>query len=226
MAVSTFLLVPSPLLGPATWEPVAGWLRGQGHAAMVVELGAARATPAEVLEAVVRSADGLQAIVLVPHSNAGLYAPLLSRRLDIKATVFVDAALPGPGPSTPLCPPGLLDRLRELADEKGVLPPWTQWWTEEDLEGVFPDAVSRAAVEAEQPRLPLSYFTATLPVPVGWARASCGYLAFGETYAPERALAGGLQWPVRMIDGAHLHQLHDPAAVGRAVVELATRSGG
>jgi len=33
-------------------------------------------------------------VVLVPHSNAGLYVPALAVRRRVLATVFVDAALP------------------------------------------------------------------------------------------------------------------------------------
>ena len=86
---------------------------------------------------------------------------------------------------------------------------------------VFPDAETRAEVEAEQPRLPLSYFRARLRVPDGWARRPCAYLAFGDTYAEEVAFAREHGWPVTVLDGRHLHQLHDPAAVGAAVVALA-----
>ena len=77
--------------------------------------------------------------------------------------------------------------LESLADDDGLLPPWTQWW--DDLSGLFPDDATRAAIEAGQPRLPLSYFTATLPVPDGWASGPCAYLAFGDTYAEEVAFA-------------------------------------
>ena len=45
-----FLLIPSPLLGPATWRPVEAWLTGQGHQALVVDFGAGARTPATVLD--------------------------------------------------------------------------------------------------------------------------------------------------------------------------------
>lgn len=224
--MSTVVLLPSPLLGPATWEPVARWLREEGHAAHVVDPGPARSTPGDVVEATVRATDGLEQVVLVPHSNAGLYAPRLGELIDIRCTVFVDAALAGPEPQTPLAPAGMLDRLRELTDGQGFLPVWTGWWTAKDLVGLFPDAHSRARVEAEQQRLPLSYFTSTLEVPAGWERSPCAYLAFGETYAVERARADLLGWPVSTMEGQHLHQLHEPASVGEALLLLAAASLG
>lgn len=220
-----FLLIPSPLLGPATWRPVEAWLRGQGHPAQAVDLGGHPRTPAGVLDAVVAAA-GDRPVVLVPHSNAGLYAPHLVSLLDVEATVFVDAALPGPDADrdeTQLAPPAFVDFLRTLANPQGVLPPWTEWWG--DVGDLFPDASARQAVEREQQRLTLAYFSSRIPVPSGWTDHPAAYLAFGETYADERARAARLGWPTRTIAGDHLHALHDPAAVGRAILDL-SRVGG
>jgi len=168
---------------------------------------------------VVAAAAGERPVVLVPHSNAGLAVPVLGTRIDVRATVFVDAALPLAEGETAMAPPGLLAVLEELAGGDGLLPPWTEWW--DDLTGLFPDDLARAAVEAGQPRLPLSYFTATLPVPDGWASDACAYLAFGDTYAEEIAFARARRWPVDVLTGRHLHQLHDPSSVGAAIVALA-----
>ncbi len=210
------LLVPSPLVGPITWQPVADRLRGDGHAVAVVDTSGVQA-PSDLVEAVVAATpDG--PVVLVPHSNAGLAAPVLGDRLDLEATVFVDAALPlGPG-STALAPDGLLDVLTGLADPNGTLPPWTRWW--DDLTGLFPDDATRAAVESAQPQLPLTYFTARLPVPDGWTERPAAYLAFGATYADELAFATGCGWPTRTLPGRHLHQLHDPSGVAAAITGL------
>lgn len=210
------LMVPSPLLGPSTWRPVAEVLGAE-----VVSTAGVRSGQA-LVEAVAGLA-GEDPVVLVPHSNAGLAVPALSERVDLRATVYVDAALPTepPGRATPLAPPGLLDFLRELADADGLLPPWTHWW--DDLTGLFPSAEARAAVEAEQPRLPLTYFTGTLPVPRDWAQRPSAYLAFGDTYAEELAFARSTGWPVRTLAGRHLHQLHDPDGVAAAVLALRGR---
>lgn len=215
-----FLLIPSPLLGPATWRPVEGWLRGQGHHAQAVDFGARPRTPAGVLDAVVAAA-GNQTVVLVPHSNAGLYAPHLASLVDVETTVFVDAALPGPEAgegATQLAPPAFMDFLRGLADDQGVLPPWTEWWV--DVGDLFPDTSVRQAVEREQPRLPLTYFASRIPVPDGWTERPAAYLAFGETYADERERAARLGWATRTIAGSHLHALRDPAAVGTSILDL------
>jgi hypothetical protein len=219
VTVTGFLLVPSPLLGPSTWRPTAEWLLAAGHRAAVVDTtGVTSATDLAERVVAVAAAES-EPVVLVPHSNAGLSVPLVGAQVDLRATVFVDAALPLESGDTALAPSGLLAHLETLADDDGLLPPWTQWW--DDLTGLFPDAATRAEVEAEQPRLPLAYFRARLPVPDGWADGRCAYLAFGDTYAEEVAFARMHHWPVRVVAGRHLHLLHDPAGVGAAVVDLA-----
>jgi hypothetical protein len=204
--VTPVVLLHSPWVGPRTWAPVAERLRGAGHDVRVQD-------PRQRCE--------VRRPLLVPHSGAGLWAPGLAERLDAVGTVFVDAALPGsPGPA-PTVPLGLLDHLRGLVGPDGLLPPWTRWWPEDAVAALFPDAATRAEVEAEEPRLPLSYAEGRVEVPAGWETRPCAYLAFGTTYAEETARALG--WPVDVLDGAHLHQLVDPDGVAGAVVALAAR---
>ena len=200
------VLLHSPLVGPATWQPVASLLAAAGHHVVVAD-------PRRI------EVEG--PVVLVPHSNAGLYVPMLAERLDLVATVYVDAALAEEGADTALAPPALVDHLRTLMDPDGMLPPWSRWWAAEDLVGLFPDDATRAAVEREQPRLPLAYFTRRLPVPAGWSDRPSAYLAFGDTYADEIIRARTLGWPVEVMAGRHLHQLHEPAAVADAILRLA-----
>ncbi|WP_286928953.1 MULTISPECIES: hypothetical protein [Aeromicrobium] len=220
--MTAFLLVPSPLLGPATWRPVEAWLHGNGHAATVVDFGSEPRTPERVLDAAVRAAPA-GPVTLVPHSNAGLYAPQLAALLDVERTVHVDAALPAvDGGQTRLAPEQFLDFLRDLVEPDGRLPRWTDWWP--DIADLFPDAAAFEEVAAEQQRLPLSYFTSSLPVPRGWIDRPATYLAFGDTYAAELRLAQEAGWPTATLDGGHLHQLVDPGAVGAAILGLVERN--
>ena len=207
------LLVASPLLGPATWRPVADVLTRQGYDA--------RTTTVEHLAA----DTGTGPVVVVPHSNAGLHVPHLTRDLDVVATVYVDAALPTEdATSTTLAPPAFRDFLATLADADGVLPRWTDWWPAADVAPLFPDDAGRAVVEAEQARRPLTWFDREVPVPAGWVDRPSAYLAFGMTYPAEVALARRHHWPVTVVDGAHLHTLVDPEGVAAAVVDLAERA--
>lgn len=211
--MATFVLVPSPLLGTATWAPVATCLLADGHGVVIAGVDDA-----------VGVATGLGSIVLVPHSNAGYRASHLSEQLGTAPTVYVDAALPPVDASeTVLAPPGFLEFLAALVEPDGLLPPWTQWW--DDLGQLFPDEATRRAVEAEQPRLPLDYFRQRVPVALGWAAKPCAYVAFGQTYAEEIELARQQGWPVEVLDGEHLHQLHAPAEVADAILAAASRLG-
>lgn len=219
---TTFALVPSPLLGSAVWEPVAEILRAGGRTVSVVDYAAGDITPDAVASALRAQLAGLDDLLLVPHSNAGLYVPELVAGLpEIRAAIFVDAALPDDASSTPVAPAGLLTQLRELCGPDGLLPPWSQWWDPEETAGLFPDAATAERVRAQERRLPLAYFEADVPVSLGWDALPSAYVAFGDTYAGELARAVRRGWPVRRLTGAHLHMLVDPKQVAAMLLELA-----
>ena len=211
-------LLPSPLLGPTVWRPVAEVLRARGWDALSCPV--AGRTPQEVLDCFAAALTAGRDVALVPHSNAGAYVPALCSRLPVVATVFVDAVLAPASGTVPLAPPALLADLRGRTDGHGDLPVWTSWWEDADVAPLFPDATIRALVEADQRRLPLSYFESSLPVPQGWDQRPGAYLAFGDTYADERAAAARRGWPVRTIQGRHLHMLIDPVGVADELVRL------
>ena len=211
-------LLCSPFLGPESWQPVVEPLRRLGHRATVVS------APGESPDAVL---DGLRCglpdegdLVLVPHSNAGLYVAALAAGAHVTGVVFVDALLPGASGRTPVAPPALVGALEPLVEPDGRLPVWTRWWPGSDIDGLFPGAAARAVVEAGQSRLPLAYLRGSVPTPTGWEQLPCGYLGFGDTYADEQAIAAERGWPVDVLPGRHLHQLVDPEAVAERVVAL------
>jgi len=216
--VTHFLVLPSPFLGSPAYAPLVAALRAGGddasvatHAAppVAADLVAGWSTTAERIDDAV--------LVLVPHSNAGHIAPLVSDRRGGLPIVFMDAALPGSSGASPLVPAGLRSRLADLADSDGLLPAWTRWWPREDLADVLPgDWFDR--IDAIAPRVPLAYVDDTLDVPAGWEQGHCAYLAFGETYAEELVRVRELGWPVRVLGEArHCHFLVGPEAVAGAV---------
>ena len=211
------VLLSSPLLGPSAWHPVAGILRSRGWRVTVPELPKQVSSPEDVLTAFLSALPDEAGLVLVPHSNAGLYVAAIAAQRDVAATVFVDATLPDAGSA--MTPPELLEHLQTLVDAHGLLPPWTRWWPDDEVSALFSDPETRLQVEAEEPRLPLAYFRADPPPsqePIGRA----GYLAFGDGYAGERDAAAARGWPVRTLAGRHLHMLVDPGHVAGAVQEL------
>jgi hypothetical protein len=163
-------------------------------------------------------------VVLVPHSNAGLYVAALAAERDVTAVVFVDAGLPSGGPSTPTAPDAVRALLADLVEDDGLLPVWTRWWPAEEVDALLPDAAARAAVEAEQARLPLEYFDSAVPTPPGWEALPAAYLAFGDTYSGELLQAERRGWPVERMSGDHLHMLVDPDGVAEALLRLIART--
>ena len=188
------MLIHSPFLGPATWQSTARALAAKERLVQVPDLSAvARSAPPywpAGRDAIVRAA-GDDPVVIVPHSNAGLFVPAVVEALgdQVRGVVFVDAALPGGGRRS------TAEFLSNLATVDGLLPPWTSWWDEADVAALFPDASVRAMFEAEQPRMPLAYFECPPPAPSDWAAPACGYIWFGAPYDKASQRAAGWGWP-------------------------------
>ncbi|MGH3251860.1 MAG: hypothetical protein ACRDOI_37400 [Trebonia sp.] len=220
------MLVHSPLVGCGTWEPVARDLAGDGYAVTVPDLvGAVTAGPPYHLRqarVIADSAAGRPAI-LVGHSRAGPLLATAGTMLGegVRGYVFVDARLPAPGRSwMETVTPDLAARLREMADPHGRLPPWPQWWGEEELAALLPDPDLRRHFAAGCPRLPLAMLEEVHPPAPGWPDAPGGYLQLSAAYEDEAARARELGWPVRRQLSHHLALLAEPGQVAREVSRL------
>ena len=218
----------SPLVGPSTWHPVARELEDNGRVALVPSLVDAARAPAPQWQHICGAVRADTAhvrgrLTLVGHSGAGLLLPTIAERLasPIAAMLFVDTFLPPPAGTVALAPPDFLDDLHARA-RGGVLPPWHRWFGEDALRGLVPDDATRARLEAEMPRLPMSYFEDRPPAPEGWDRRPCAYLLLSEqpyAAAAEEARARG--WPTAGLRGAHhLSLVTDPQAVMGALLNL------
>ncbi|MCX4728580.1 alpha/beta hydrolase [Streptomyces sp. NBC_01020] len=224
-----FVLVHSPSVGPSTWHPVAGHLTSAGYRVRVPSLlrigvGAPPFWP-RIVHAVqddLRQVSVGRPVVLVAHSNAGLFLPAIREGLGhrVAGSIFVDAVLPARTGSTPVATPELLDFLRPMA-VNGRLPRWTDWWDEADVAPMFSDPTVRRTVTEEQPTLPLSYYEQSIPVTDGWDDHPCSYVLFGPAYDDAAAEARERGWRVAHLPGAHLHQTIDPAGTARLLAELA-----
>jgi hypothetical protein len=226
---AAFVLVHSPSVGPGTWAPVAERLAARGATVVVPELrDIAKAAPpfwpliTELIAERVADLDPGRPVVLVAHSNAGLFVPVIADALTrpIAGCLFVDAALPARRGSTPVTTPEQQEFLRGKAED-GILPPWTTWYDEADIAPMLPDRETRKAVEAEQPRLPLAYYEQSVPVPEGWDGRPCGYLLFGPPYQEVANEAAARGWAVEQLPGLHLHQVVDPDGVADRIAAMA-----
>jgi pimeloyl-ACP methyl ester carboxylesterase len=232
----SFVLIHSPLVGPTTWSPVASDLERRGRDVVVPSLlGVAEAAAPQWHHAleVVRdaTAGSKDPAVLVGHSGGGLLLPAIADALtvEVAALVFVDSFLPPSRGSLRLAPPGFIDQLRALATAD-VLPPWSSWFGDDAMRELVPDERLRAALEAEMPRLPLSYFEASVPLPDDWDARPCAYLLFSAAYEESATEAQDRGWPVTEIQGVqHLAIATEPVAVTQALLDLERtlgRSGG
>ena len=223
------LLVHSPLVGSDTWEPVASSLADNGHAVIVPDLvGTLTAGPPyhrRQARLIADSARG-RPVVLIGHSGAG---PLLATAAatlgeGARGHVFVDAGLPTPGRSwMETVPEDLAAQLLSMADPQGWLPPWSQWWGEEELAALLPDAELRRRFVAGCPRLPLAMFEETHPPAPEWPTASGGYLQLSEAYEADAARASELGWPVIRQQSHHLALLTEPDVVAAEILRLIGR---
>jgi thioesterase domain-containing protein len=236
--VTAYVLVHSPVVGPATWEPVARELRNRGHPAVVPALSPpvglrppylpTHAT--EVVAAVRGSAHGGEAaVILAGHSGAGPRLPAIGRQLrragfPVAAYMFVDAGLPSDG-ATPrsTAPAEFVDLLDSLATGGRMLPRWSEWWGDGALARIVPDAAVRATLEAELRPVPVDLFDEPVPVPARWPDAPCGYVSF--TYEHEAVEAEARGWPVVRHAGDHLALVTQPAVTAHALEEVRGRLG-
>jgi pimeloyl-ACP methyl ester carboxylesterase len=227
-AAPAFVLIHSPLVGPTTWSPLVGELERRGREAAAPSLLGIADAPAPQwrhgAEAVHAAAKRLEhPVLLVGHSAAGPLLPVIAEALtgQVAGSVFVDAFLPPARGSAPLAPPRLTQHLRALASN-GVLPPWWSWFGEETMRELVPDESLRAALEEEMPRLPISYFQASVSMPQGWSEGPCAYLLLSSyLYRESAADARRRGWPVAEVaGGGHLAMVTDPVPVTEALLRL------
>ena len=221
--MSSFILVHSPLVGPVTWTWVAEELRRGGNRVIVPSLKHAAVSGRweGCVDAAVRDARG-EIGLLVGHSGAGPLLPAIANRMDQppRRLVFVDAAVPPVSGDAPLVPEEFLDSVRALA-KNGRLPRWSEWFGPTALEELVPDPDRRAAVLADLPQLPLSYFDGRVPIPRDWASTAAAYVLLSDPYRSDAAEAASRGWPVKELPGAHLDIVTRPSHLSETLIELA-----
>jgi hypothetical protein len=102
----------------------------------------------------------------------------------------------------------------------GWLPPWSDWWSPDELARLLPDPMVRARFVRLCPRLPLALFEEVLPEVPEWPDAPCAYLQLSEDYRKPCDEARRLGCPVIELASHHLGLMTDPETVSDALLEL------
>lgn len=237
---TTLLFVHSPVVGPTTWTGTAEVLRESGFRCRVPDLTSAVSTrgryypaggryyPVLARAAAAAVDDGTDPVVVVGHSAAGALLPAVAEAVGdrTRAAVFVDAILPQPGRTWfDTAPPEQTAQLRRLAD-RGLLPPWDEWFPPGVLESLLPDAAVRRRLVAEIPRLPIAYFDERAPRAQFADSVACAFVRLGAPFDRAAAKAERLGWWVARRNWDHLRMVSDPDAVADLIAQAisATRS--
>lgn len=213
------LLLHPPLLSAVVWRGLAPILAASGHSVAAPDLRPAQADDWWRAARGTAVAAAPLAEAVLAHSGAGVLAPVVLDALPAaRAVILIDAVLPAARGNTSVTP-AIREAVRGLARDS-VLPPWTSWWDEATLTELVPEAGDRAALVAEAPRLPETFFDVAVPAPVGWEPAIRGYLQLSPAYDADTARARQRGWQTMSLPGRHLDLLSDPAPVARAVLAL------
>ncbi len=232
--MTAWLLVHSPLVGPSTWRPVADSARARGIEVVVPDLTGVAEADEPIWKYFVSQAEsaptGLDDVVVVGHSGAGVFLPAIGERLadHLSGLVFVDAVVP-PRTGAHTTPPELTSLL-DSKTHNDVLEVWFDWWPEGAIEKLVPDDGLLDALRFESPRLTREFYDETVPMPSGWADWPCGYIHLSEAYDQEAVEARQRGWPMVSLNENHLSIVTKPEVVVDAISTIASsmlgRDGG
>ncbi len=223
-------LVPSPLLGPASWQGVARVLIALGHEALVADPRMTTRDDVDHLSpwmadilATPAPGDDLE-VAVVGHSAACPRMPYAVHRLldhgwNVSTMICVDGRYPD-GLAFTSSEPTYGPMLDALVRPDDYLPPWPRWWGSL-VEGLVVDPSTREEVFQEARPVPRAMFDQACPVPSLPTDVGRGFLAFGAGYLEscKRAEADG--WATFQLAGDHLHQVVAPRVVAGTLLAIA-----
>ena len=155
----SLLFVHSPLVGPSSMQRLADSAAGDGYVVSLPDLTAAAEAETPLWRAFVeRAVNGAARlssdVVVIGHSGAGSFLPQIGEALGerLAGLVFVDAVVP-PELGFHTTPGDMIDTLA-VEDPEGLLLPWLEWWPDEDVADLLPDANDRRLLAVDMPRVP------------------------------------------------------------------------
>jgi hypothetical protein len=223
---SDIILVAGPLVGASSWFPTARRLRATGARVHVPDvlgrLGSVpswRAWTSHLADLV--SVD--EEPILVGHSSASALVADLATKMSARGLIIVDGDIPPASGSAAPVRATFRDFIAGFADEDGLLPPWSQWWLKDrrraqlvGIDTLALDSGSFESFEKDLPRMKLDWFDDVIDL-APWDHVPAGYIQVSAIYdhAAEEALRRA--WPVRRMQGTHLHPTLQPDETATAI---------
>ncbi len=224
----SLLLVHSPLLGPSSLRPLAAVAASDGIEASVPDLTNTVHAPRDawlrLVEAAV-AAPPRAPMIVVGHSGAGVFLPLIQQRLESSAVgvVFVDAQIPPEG-GVHTTRPDIGALLDSVTGKDGTMAKWIDWWSPEDIRSLGLQPHQEADLMADMPAVPRRFFDTPIPIPDGWPRSKFAYLRSSSAYEEQLAAARASGWKTRRLEGTHLSIYTQPDTVLSAILDLVGRA--
>ncbi len=228
-AERSWLLIPSPLLGPSSWRPVGEVMVELGQSVQIAD--PTMTTTADYdhitpwlndILAMPPPPDDM-ATVVVTHSAACPRAPLVVDELlhkgwNVQAMLLVDGRFPTGEPFA-ISQPRYAAMLDGMIRPDDYLPPWPRWWGSL-VEGLVVDPVARDLVFNEAAPIPRSLFDQPCPVPELPPTVGRGFLSFGPGYSQACDQAFDAGWMTIRLSGDHLHQVVAPRPVAAILMAM------
>jgi hypothetical protein len=214
------VLVHSPLVGPETVQPLATALEAMGAAALVPDLRPALGErDGSFWGRYVNDATTQRADVVVGHSGAGAYLPLIAERLNVRSVAYVDAIVPEDATGY-RAPPDTLAFLDRHTRDDGLLEAWPDWWPAQVMIDVVPERSLREHIIDGAARVPRRIYDESIPLPTGWTHRPAVYLQLSDAYDAHRARAESYRWPTRRAGRGHLDIATAPEVTAAQLEEL------
>jgi hypothetical protein len=222
------VLVTGPMVGASSWAPTAARLRASGWRVQVPDVLSANGAlpPWHALSAHYAKLLSLEGPpILVGHSLATVVVADLAAQMAASGLIMVDGEIP---PASGPVPPGRASFrafVLSLAGDNGELPRWSDWWRDHPrrshagIDELACDANALALLRKDQPRVLSSWFNDAIDL-APWAHNPAGYIQTSGFYdhAAEDAEARG--WPLRRLQGTHLHPTLQPDDTARAIAAI------
>lgn len=224
--VPCIVLVAGPLVGASSWEPTASRLRAAGARVQIPDvLACAGRVPSwrEWTSHLLDQSSAEQAPILIGHSSASTLVVDLATRMSVRGVIIVDGDIPPASGLAPPVRPALRDFITGLADENGLLPPWSQWWVNDSrraqlvgIDSLALDPQALRSFELDLPRMTSGWFDDAIDL-APWDHVPVGYIQLSLIYdhAAEEALRRG--WPLRRLQGTHLDPTLRPNETAAAI---------